>query len=76
MRVYLNKKNISPEEKNQSGIQSIEVEEGTTLLKLLQEQGIENVYAFSIMVNGQKKDPDYTLKEGDRIFIFRPLIGG
>ena len=59
---------------------ALDVAEGTTLLEAIEQSGIQEqntkieIDAARLGVFSRKKSPDYILREGDRIEIYRPLI--
>jgi sulfur-carrier protein len=55
---------------------AIEIGEGTTVADLLRQLAIPHTSAHAIMVNGEHREPDATLSEGDSVTIFPPVAGG
>lgn len=55
---------------------SVDIEEGANLRKLLAKLGIPEEHVFTVLVNGQHRDLEYTLQEGDRVSMFPPVGGG
>lgn len=50
--------------------------DGTTVEKILKDEGISKKIAKIIMINGRRQDIDFVLKDGDRVAIFPPVGGG
>lgn len=49
---------------------------GACVRTLLEELGIPEEKAFSILVNGRQAAPEDALSPGDRVSIFPPIGGG
>lgn len=54
----------------------LEVSKGTIVEKLILDLGIPMEIVKLIFINGKKQDPDYCLKNNDRVGIFPPVGGG
>lgn len=54
---------------------SYQIKKGTTVSEFLKELGIPEEVAKIIIVNGQRVEKNFVLKNGDRLSIF-PLIAG
>ncbi len=52
------------------------VEEGTTVLSLIERLGIPASDAKLVFVNGVRRDLDTVLEGGERVGIFPPVGGG
>ena len=54
----------------------IPLSEGTTVAHLIKGLGISAELPKVILVNGQMKEPDEELRDGDLVSIFPPVAGG
>lgn len=54
----------------------IEVPDGTAISDLYRLLGIPEGQVKQAFVNGRHKDPDYLLRDGDRVGVFPPIAGG
>lgn len=54
----------------------VKVKEGATIQDLVRVIGIPEKYVRIVAVNGNQKDLDTTLSEGDTVLLFPPAIGG
>ncbi len=65
---------------NKQILLALDVELGTTLLEAIALSGIReqvpdlDVDAAHLGVFSRKKSPEYVLREGDRVEIYRPLV--
>ncbi|NOX33776.1 MAG: MoaD/ThiS family protein [Deltaproteobacteria bacterium] len=53
-----------------------EIQEKTTVDKLISDLGIPGELVKLIFINGKKKDSKYQLKNNDRVGLFPPVGGG
>jgi sulfur-carrier protein len=56
--------------------QSCQVNENTSVEKLIKELGIPDDMVKLIFINGKRVEKTHILKQGDRLGIFPPLGGG
>lgn len=61
---------------NPNGVVSIEATEGSSVLELVKQLGIDPSEIHLTMVNGIGCDLEQTVKSGDRIGLFPPVGGG
>jgi molybdopterin converting factor small subunit len=54
----------------------VDVKEGTTVRGLAEMLGLPLKLVRIITVNGEQKDLDKVLSDGDLVYIFPPAIGG
>lgn len=54
----------------------LEIENGTTVEKLILDLGIPNDLVKLIFINGKKQNGSYQLKNNDRVGLFPPVGGG
>ncbi|MEW6573263.1 MAG: MoaD/ThiS family protein [Bacillota bacterium] len=55
---------------------TLDIKEGSTLIELLQQLGIEKEAVAILLVNGRDGEFRQELKEGDVVSVFPPLGGG
>lgn len=55
---------------------ALEIYEGTKLSDIADKLNIKKELILAFFVNREKKDMDYTLREGDKISIISPPAGG
>ena len=53
-----------------------EIDEDTTIAKLIQDLGIPDELVKLIFINGKRQDRSYKLKHEDRVGLFPPVGGG
>ncbi len=53
-----------------------EIQEGTTVEKLMNDLGVPRDIVKLIFINGQRQEITYQLKNEDRVGIFPPVGGG
>jgi molybdopterin converting factor small subunit len=59
------------------GSAKLEVEQGSTIAKVLENLGISSGQVHLIMLNGEmERDRNRQLFEGDELTVFPPLAGG
>jgi sulfur carrier protein ThiS len=54
----------------------LELKEGTTAERMVEELGIPKEGVHLVLVNGRMRPLDYTFSEGDRVALFPPVGGG
>ncbi len=54
----------------------MEVPDGTSIADLYGLLGIPEGHVKQAFVNGRRQDPDYVLRDGDRVGVFPPIGGG
>jgi molybdopterin synthase sulfur carrier subunit len=52
------------------------LERDTTVREVVTELNIPGDIYFIVVVNGMRVNPDYMLKDGDQVNLFRPTGGG
>ncbi|MBA7595278.1 hypothetical protein ES703_02239 [subsurface metagenome] len=73
VKLYANLHQFSKSKKKEL---EISWSKGLTIEKILNDEGISLKIAKIIMVNGERQDTDFILKDGDRVAIFPPVGGG
>jgi sulfur carrier protein ThiS len=58
-----------------NGQEEVEVESGNTVRATLEKAGIRSELVALVMVNGEQRDKDYILQDGD-VFKVLAVIGG
>ena len=66
----------APDKTGSHNRQILEVAEGTTIIRLLEELGLPMDKIGMIFVNGLHAAGDEVLKDGDRVGVFPPVAGG
>ena len=54
----------------------LELAEGSNVRQVLKELGISDETPKIVIINHERKSVDVTLKEGDRLSILPPMVGG
>jgi len=58
------------------GTLSLDLGADTTVGEVLKQLGIPDGAPVVAMVNGTVRGPDYTLSDGDQLYLFPPVSGG
>ena len=67
---------FSPDKTGGHGHRVVDVEEGTTIMGLINRQNIPIDKIRMIFLNGLHATGEEVLKDGDRVGIFPPVAGG
>jgi len=54
----------------------MEVPDGTSIAGLYRLLGIPEDQVKQAFVNGRRREPNYLLRDGDRVGVFPPIAGG
>jgi sulfur carrier protein ThiS len=76
LNLYASLARYLPREAEAPPGRTCEVEEGTTILDLLQRLRVPMDRVKMIFLNGLHARGDETLQEGDRVGVFPPVAGG
>ena len=57
-------------------LDGIELEEGTTVLELLERAGIPPLEVAIVLVDGRHAKLDQSLHDGETVAVFPPIAGG
>jgi len=76
MKVFLEVGDFLKRYTSQQAFLELDVAEGITALAAVRSVGVPEEEIGFIAVNGQKVDPEYILKDNDRIKVFPMIIGG
>ncbi|HEX9914160.1 MAG TPA: MoaD/ThiS family protein [Candidatus Bathyarchaeia archaeon] len=58
------------------GESTLYIEGAETVHALLEMIGVPEAEVKNVMVNGRRREHDYTLTDGDRVALFPPIAGG
>ena len=75
IRLFGNLGSYLPEGLNRSAFTKV-LESETTVQEVVEELNIPGEIFFIVVVNGMRVSPDYVLKDGDELNMFRPTGGG
>jgi sulfur carrier protein ThiS len=75
VRLFGNLGSHRPEGSNRSSFTKV-LERDTTVQEVVTELNIPAEIYFIVVVNGMRVSPDYILKDGDQVNLFRPTGGG
>jgi molybdopterin synthase sulfur carrier subunit len=75
VRLFGNLGGHLPEGSNRSSFTKV-LERDTTVREVVTELNIPGDIYFIVVVNGMRVNPDYMLKDGDQVNLFRPTGGG
>jgi len=76
MKIYLEVGDFLKRYTAQQTCLELDVAEGITATSVIRSVGVPEDEIGFIAANGQKVDPEYILKENDRIKVFPVIIGG
>ena len=75
IRLFGNLGSYVSEGSNRSSFTNV-LERETTVQEVVTELNIPAEIYFIVVVNGMRVNPDYILKDGDQVNLFRPTGGG
>ena len=70
IKLFANLRKFNPE------LERIEVDDGTTILELLEKAGIPPSEVAIVLVNGRHAKLDQPLVDGETVAVFPPIAGG
>jgi sulfur carrier protein ThiS len=75
VRLFGNLGSYLPEGSNRSSFTKV-LKRDTTVREVVAALNIPAEIYFIVVVNGMRVNPDYILKDGDQVNLFRPTGGG
>jgi len=76
IKLYASLARYMPELEGEDVMQGMEVEEGTTIGKLLESLNVPAAVVKLIFLNGTHAGAERVLHDGDRLGVFPPVAGG